>query len=402
MRKFLIVWAIVSVTGWSLVAALVGTLIRGGTMTVALAAVLLSAPMVLLLRGFTRPSYPGAAVRLLVMRPFWYTQLLLPFAAVTAVLGMFGGAVAGLVVGDPVRLMTLTGRWALLVLFGLVAILIVAGYLGSRRLVVRRFVARLPHLPAGFEEMRIVQLTDLHVGPHTSRRKLARVATATRDARPDLIALTGDLVDDYVRDVEPFAAGLGRFEAPLGVFAIPGNHEVYAGWPEVRRELERQGIRVLVNDAVALERGDDRIALLGTGDPAGAHWHRRGGETAAPDTARAISRGRELAGPNGMLIALAHNPVLWPALAGGAVALTLSGHTHWGQLAIPALRWCIASPFLPHAMGAYVERDAVLYVHPGTHYWGLPFRLGTPSEVAVITLRKGPAGFARDADYSRG
>ena len=244
--------------------------------------------------------------------------------------------------------------------------------------------------------MRIVQLSDLHVGPHTPKGKLARIAEATREACPDLVALTGDLVDDYARDVEPFGAGLGRFSAPLGVYAIPGNHDVYAGWALVRAGLEAQGITVLVNTAVALERGGDRIALIGTGDPAGRQWRRGGGDAAAPDLARAVAAGRSHVGAAGVMLALAHNPALWPPLARAGVALTLSGHTHWGQFALPRVRWSLASPFLEHAMGEYVDGDAVLYVHPGTNYWGLPFRIGTPPEVAVITLRAGAPAFVEE------
>ena len=88
-------------------------------------------------------------------------------------------------------------------------------------------------------------------------------------------------------------------------------------------------------------------------------------------------------------LVLAHNPSLWPALAARGAALTLSGHTHWGQLALPRLGWSLASPFLKHAMGVHQEGNALLYIHPGTNYWGIPFRLGTPPEVAIITLRRG-------------
>ena len=69
------------------------------------------------------------------------------------------------------------------------------------------------------------------------------------------------------------------------------------------------------------------------------------------------------------------------------MALTLSGHTHWGQLALPALGWSLASPFLEHAMGAHVDNDALLYISPGTGYWGIPFRLGANPEVTLVTLR---------------
>lgn len=394
MKRFLIGYLLVTATCWAIVGLLMAPVVPGGVLTVVTVALAASAPLLLLIRGFMRRSYPRRSIRLFVIRPFWYVQLLLPFAATAGLAGAVLGGAAGAFDASALRWAVAGGRTGILITCGVALVFFTAGYFGSRRLVVRRFVASIPALPDAFDGTRIVQLSDLHVGPHTPRRTLARIAQATRDAEPDLIALTGDLVDDYARDVEPFAAGLGRFSAPLGVYAIPGNHDVYAGWDEVRRGLEEQGITVLVNDAVPLERAGSRIALVGTGDPAGLHWPRGGGNGAAPDVRSALQEALALAGDGGVIIALAHNPVLWPALARGGAALTLSGHTHWGQLAIPGTGWSLASPFLEHAMGPYIERGRVLYVHPGTNYWGLPFRLGTPPEIAVVTLRRGDAGFA--------
>jgi predicted MPP superfamily phosphohydrolase len=257
------------------------------------------------------------------------------------------------------------------------------GYVGTRRLLVRHLELSFDDLPAGLDGLRIVQLSDLHVGPHTSRRHLARVAEAVRIAEPDLLALTGDQVDDYERDVEPFAAALGALSAPLGVFAIAGNHDIIAGWDAVRRGLERAGITVLVNRAVALERGGSRFWLAGTGDPAGRGWSRGGGAHAAPDLDRTVDG----VAPGEFVVALAHNPALWPGLAERGVELTLSGHTHYGQLAIPRLGWSVASLFLEHAMGVYRSGRAVLYINPGTNFWGVPLRIGTPPEVTVVTIR---------------
>jgi predicted MPP superfamily phosphohydrolase len=88
------------------------------------------------------------------------------------------------------------------------------------------------------------------------------------------------------------------------------------------------------------------------------------------------------------VIAFAHNPAVWPSLAAHGVSLTLSGHTHWGQFALPKLGWSLASPFLEHAMGAHAQQDALLYISPGTGYWGIPFRLGANPEVTLVTLRR--------------
>ena len=197
--------------------------------------------------------------------------------------------------------------------------------------------------------------------------------------------MTGDLVDDRPEDVDAYAAALGALDAPLGVFMIPGNHDVYAGWDSVEHRLRKDvPARLLLNEAHVLRRGDAALVLAGTGDPAGG---RRGQSRVAPDVERTLA-----GAPNGVtVVALAHNPALWPALAKHGVALTLSGHTHWGQLALPSLGWSLASPFLEHAMGAYRNENSLLYVSPGTGYWGIPFRLGAFPEVTLVRLRRAPA-----------
>jgi predicted MPP superfamily phosphohydrolase len=265
-----------------------------------------------------------------------------------------------------------------------VGVVLLAGYVGSRQLVVRRVDASIPGLASEFDGLTIAQVSDLHVGPHTSRRFLSRVVKAVRDARPDIIAVTGDLVDDRAEDVTAYASALGELDAPLGVFMIPGNHDVYAGWDAVEQRLRREvPARLLLNEAHVIRRGPATLVLAGTGDPAGG---RRGQSRAAPDVELALT-----GVPNGAtVVAFAHNPALWPALIARGVSLTLSGHTHWGQLALPRVGWSLASPFLEHAMGAYRERDSLLYISPGTGYWGIPFRLGALPEVTVVRLRRAP------------
>ena len=326
------------------------------------------------------PFYPGAAFRLLVVRPFWYTQLLLPLVSAAGLLG--------LIVGAPFGAALLVGRVFAGAMLAVAMVLLVLGYIGTRRLVVRRVDVEVPDLPPEFDDLRIVQLSDLHIGPHTNRKFLERVVKTTRSLQPDIIAVTGDLVDDRAEDVAVYARALGSLEAPLGVYMIPGNHDVYAGWDEVEVSLREARIgTVLVNEVELVHRGGATLALVGTGDPAGGA---RGTSRAAPDVDLALASVPARA----TTIAFAHNPALWPALAARGVALTLSGHTHWGQFALPKLGWSLASPFLEHAMGAHTEKGALLYISPGTGYWGIPFRLGAPPEVTLVTLRRGEAAAA--------
>jgi len=137
-----------------------------------------------------------------------------------------------------------------------------------------------------------------------------------------------------------------------------------------------------------MRRAGQRFWLVGTGDPAGNGRPRDAGGDAAPDIERTLAKVPH----DAFTIALAHNPALWPALADRGVALTLSGHTHYGQVAVPRLKWSLASVFLDLAMGAYRRGRSLLYINPGTNYWGLPLRLGALPEVTVVTLRRAAPG----------
>jgi len=362
---------------WGVLALLASRWGATGVLLVIALAIYTMIPFVVFLRFSGWPSYPGKWFRLLVVRVFWYVQLALPLTAAAGIIGMIIGAFVGAPLGG--------GRVGAGIVLGFLLVMFLTGYAGSLRLKRTELTAYLPRLPEAFEGTRIAQVSDLHVGPHTSRRFLARVRGLLVDGKPDIIAITGDLVDDRWEDVAIFERELGPLRAPLGVFVIAGNHDVYAEWEAVERELATRGVgTLLLNGAVVLERGGARLAVVGTGDPAGRQI---GSARVSPDVARALaSRPADMP-----TVALAHNPALWPQLAEAGVDLTLSGHTHWGQFAIPRLGWSLASVFLKHAMGSYREGDSLLYITPGTGVWGLPFRIGAASEVAFVTLRRGPA-----------
>jgi len=360
---------------WSVVGALVAPVVPGGWFAVALAAAVAFAPLLVLLRGL-RGAYPSAWLRLGVFRPFWYLQLSLPLVAMAGALGF--------VVGVPFGVGSLLGRLALTGCVALFALLALAGYIGSRRLRVEALDARFPDLPPALDGLRIVQVSDVHIGPHTSPRHLAAITRAMQQASGDLIAFTGDQVDDYARDIAHFATAFGHLSAPLGVFAIAGNHDVYAGWTAVRAGLEEMGAAVLVNKAVEIPYRGSRFWIAGTGDPAAGGRGPGGASDAAPDIVRTLA-----SVPAGAFtVALAHNPALWPSLAERGVQLTLSGHTHHGQISIPSLGWSLASLFLTYAMGWHRRGGSLLYINPGTNYWGLPLRIGALPEVTVLTLRR--------------
>lgn len=382
VRRFVVILLLWDAAWWGVVGLFAAPLLPGGWLAVLGAAALSALPLAALVRVVQGTLYPSSLVRVAVLRPFWYVQLALPLVGILAVLGCLAGL--------PFAAGRAAGQATLLAASAVYVLLALAGYVGSRALVVRRLDAAFDGLPAGLEGLRVVQLSDLHVGPHTPRGHLRRIVAAVERERPDLLAITGDQVDDHDLDVAHFAAAFGGLRAPLGVFAIAGNHDVYAGWDGVRQGMERMGATVLVNDAVSVERGGARLWVAGTGDPAGLQWHAEGGAEAAPDVERTLAR----VPPGAFTLALAHNPALWPALAQRGVHLTLSGHTHHGQLSVPFLKWCLASPFLEHAMGSHQRGGSLLYINPGTNYWGIPLRLGAWPEVTVVTLRRGVTGIA--------
>lgn len=385
LTRIVLVMLAWTATMWSIVGAFVARDVPGGWLAIAAGATLAATPIVALVRGLHDDAYPSAWTRVLVLRPFWYAQV------ATFLLAISG--IVGLVVGLPFAAPLAGGRLAIFVVAPLVLAFFVAGYFGSRRLVVREVAFDFPDLPPAFDGLRIAHVSDLHVGPHTPRRHLTRVARAIEQARPDLIVTTGDQVDDFDRDVHHFNRAFAHLRAPLGFYAIAGNHDVYAGWDDVHRGMSEAGIRVLVNEATPLRRDGQELWLAGTGDPAANQMSWGGGAAhAAPDVPRTLAEVPQGA----FVVALAHNPALWPALAARGVHLTLSGHTHHGQISIPALRWCLASPFLEHAMGAYERAGSRLYINPGTNYWGIPLRLGAWPEVTLVCLR---AKAGRRADF---
>src|SRR5512138_750586 len=230
------------VAAWGTIALLADRAFPGALPAALTLAAYCTLPLVLFIRWRGWPFYPNGAFRLLVVRPVLYGNLLLPLVTIAGLLGI--------VVGAPFGHAVAFGRAAALVLLAAMATLLIVGYVGSHRLVVRHVDAFVPGLSPSFDGLRIAQLSDLHVGPHSSRRFLDRVVRATHDLAPDIIAVTGDLIDDRAEDVAVYGRVFGALDAPLGVFVIPGNHDVYAGWEAVERALRERGLgTVLVHEA---------------------------------------------------------------------------------------------------------------------------------------------------------
>jgi predicted MPP superfamily phosphohydrolase len=246
---------------------------------------------------------------------------------------------------------------------------------------VKRLRVPLRRLPKSHDGLAIVQLTDLHVGPTIGRSFVETIVRATNALAPDIVALTGDLVDGSVEELREAIAPLAELRARHGVFFVTGNHEYYSGAEAWMNELTRIGIRVLRNERVSIGEGDDTFDLAGIDDRSASQ---HGGLAPADALARALDgrdRSREL-------VLLAHQPRSLRDAESYAVGLQLSGHTHGGQLWPFSLIVRLTQPFLA---GLHRVGDAQIYVSRGTGYWGPPMRLGAPAEITHIVLESAPA-----------
>lgn len=257
-----------------------------------------------------------------------------------------------------------------------------AAWIEPRRMVVRHRELRLPRWSSALDGLRVAVVADLHAGaPHVDERKVERIVERVNRERPDLVALLGDYVDHEVplgKPVEPeaVAARLGALRAPLGAFAVLGNHDLKLDGERVRRSLEAAGIRVLDDEPAAVEHAGERLWLVGLGDAT------RG----EPDVGRAFER----VPPSETVLALTHNPDLFPAIPERA-ALTLAGHTHGAQVDLPLIRRkVIPSRFGDRfARGHIEEGRRQLFVSRGIGTSLLPLRLRATPEVTVLRLARG-------------
>jgi len=269
------------------------------------------------------------------------------------------------------------------------ALSVVAGLAALRRAprIVRQPVA-IADLPPELEGYRIAQISDLHCGPFTPRERVRRWVARTNALGADLIAVTGDLITSGESYVAAVAEELGKLSARDGVWACMGNHDYFTDGDQLAGALEANGLRVLRNRGETLARGAARLYLAGVDDT----WTRR------HDVAAAL-RARPAGAP---AVLLAHDPDLFVQAAGHGVDLTLSGHTHGGQFAVPGVtrRWNLARVMTRFTAGLFHEGRSTLYVSRGLGTTGPPVRLGARPEIALLELRRAPVAEAHFHDLA--
>lgn len=265
---------------------------------------------------------------------------------------------------------------------------------GRRNFNLARVPVRSEKLPEAFSGLRIVQISDMHLGSYGRDLSIVRNGVDLIMAeKPDLILFTGDMVNDFAEEAEPFIAELARLQAPLGKFSILGNHDYsdYPKWdrPELKaRNLEKlkrihaeMGFRLMLDEHLPLERNGERIGLLGV-----QNWGHRFQQYG--DLQKTI-RGTE-AFPYRIL--MSHDPTHWEhQVQGTGIDLTLSGHTHGAQLGVKlgSTTYSPAQWVYKHWAGLYAEGEQQLYVNRGFGFIGFPGRVGMPPEITVLELVKG-------------
>ena len=236
---------------------------------------------------------------------------------------------------------------------------------------------RLAKLPRALDGFTIVQLSDLHTGMTIDSAFVQRVVDRANRLSPDLVALTGDLVDGKVPDLRDDIAPLGQLRARHGVFAVTGNHEYYSGAEPWIAELTRLGARYLRNQRVEIGDGAASFDLAGVDDYSAADRLPGHGE----DLPGAVA-GRD---PTRALVLLAHQPRQVRHAVQHGVDLQLSGHTHGGQ--IWPWHYIVRAQQGGLLAGRYELGGTQLYVSRGCGYWGPPVRLLAPLEITRVILR---------------
>jgi predicted MPP superfamily phosphohydrolase len=287
--------------------------------------------------------------------------------AARAATAVFGRTARGLIV---------YGRPAFLSLAAVSVILGGYSFLEAARLRTERLRIVTEKLPAGTQRIRVAQISDVHLGLMVRHRRARAIAEAVRNAKPDLVVSTGDLVDGRINHLDGLSAILRDIPAPLGKYAVTGNHEFYAGIGASLDFTRRAGFTILRGQDASV---GDALRLVGVDDPAAGSF----GQDAGRPEGELLGNGPS---PRFTLL-LKHRPVLSPA-ARTAADLQLSGHTHNGQIFPFRL---LVRFYYPLLSGLYEPKGGgALYTSRGTGTWGPPMRFLAPPEVTIIDIERPP------------
>lgn len=268
------------------------------------------------------------------------------------------------------RLAPVLRGWALLIA-GLLSV--VAIFQGLRPPVIEDYEVRLSQLPADMDGTVVVAISDTHLGSLLGKDWLAGVVDRVNALRPDMVVFLGDILEGYGSSHEDLIPVFRRLFAPLGVWAVPGNHESYGNYHRAVRLMQKAGLHVLINRFKEIQPG---FIVAGVEDL--TTFRRRG---IMGDQVKRTLRGR----PPGTTILLSHTPWQIEAAAAAGVGLMLCGHTHGGQL------WpfgYLVRLVYPMIAGEYRVDGMTVIVCRGTGTWGPRMRLWHPGEISRVTLHR--------------
>ena len=240
---------------------------------------------------------------------------------------------------------------------------------------VTELAVKIPKLPKALDGLSIVQLTDIHVGPFIQRRYMDALVQQANALRPDLFAITGDLVDGDVHTLGGAVSALAGLKSRYGSFFVTGNHDYYSGDDAWTAFLQSLDIQVLRNRHVRIGDAGASLDLVGVDDWSGSRRRNKKGY----DLDRALE-GRD---PDRAAVLLAHQPANFTVAAERGMDLQVSGHTHGGQLVPMTLFIGLA---WEHSAGLYRHGDSHIYVSRGCGFWGPPMRIGSPPELVKLVL----------------
>ncbi len=238
---------------------------------------------------------------------------------------------------------------------------------------VREIELTYKNLPPELDGVTIVQLSDLHICNITTEKWFENVIEKTNALNPDLVVITGDLMDTNICNYENYCNIIKKIEAKKGVFAVPGNHEYYTGFENFLKIQEKSNVRILINEN---SRVSENFFIAGIDDPTGKRTGKR-----EPDIKKAL---KDIP-PGSFIILLSHRPEYFDEAVEKGVHLVLAGHTHAGQIFPNDL---LIRFYMKYHYGLYKIENSYLYTTSGTGTWGPPMRLFTRSEIVKITLRR--------------
>lgn len=246
------------------------------------------------------------------------------------------------------------------------------------RFIVNELTLSFPDLPDAFEGTKIVQFSDLHIDHFFDATPLKELVHLIQQQEPDLICFTGDLMDEDGSELITSVSTLADLDAPLGKWAVLGNHDYRGDVRDVKEALDYSGFHLLLNESYVLEKNGQQLALTGVDDALTGH----------PNLATAL----EKVNPGTFTILLSHIPDYSLIAKHFSIDLQLSGHSHGGQIRLP---W--VGPILtPHGAkqfvdGHYLVPDSALqlYVSRGVGTTVLPIRFLCRPEVTVMVLKRG-------------